>query len=133
MADSELSGNGASEPGRIPGQRSRHCGAPESDFVWAQAPATTMTPWVEEIDHVNLDESFVRAAHVHESTAQTRWLEATWRRREAESTPHTPAPGVSWTVRPSRHLRALRPSSVWLLCGLLAVAAGLPLSLSLLH
>jgi hypothetical protein len=72
----------------------------------------------------NLDEGFVRAAHVHESTAQTRWLEATWRRREAESTPRTPAPGVSWTVRPSRHLKALRPSSVWLLCGLLTVAAG---------
>jgi hypothetical protein len=128
MADSELSGNGASEPGRIPGQRSRHCGAPESDFVRAQAPATTMTPWIEEIDHVSLDEGFVRAAHVHEATAQTRWLEARWRRREAE-TPRTPAPGVSWAVRPSRHLRALRPSSVWLLGGLLTLAAALPLSL----
>jgi hypothetical protein len=132
MADSELSGNGASEPGRIPGQRSRHCGAPESDFVGAQAPATTVTPWVEDIDLVSLDESFVRAAHVHESTAQTRWLEATWRRREAE-TPRTPVPGVSWNVRPSRHLRALRPSSVWLLCGLLALSAALPLSLGVWH
>jgi hypothetical protein len=132
MADSELSGNGASEPGRIPGQRSRHCGAPESDYVRAQAPATTVTPWVEEIDQVSLDESFVRAAHVHEATAQTRWLEATWRRREVE-TPRTPAPGVSWAVRPSRHLRALRPSSVWLLGGLLVLATALPLSLGLLH
>ena len=133
MADSELSGNGASEPGRIPGQRSRHCGAPESDYVGAQAPATTVTPWVEEIDQVSLDESFVRAAHVHEATAQTRWLEATWRRREAETTPRAPAPGVSWAVRPSRHLRALRPSSVWLLGGLLTLAAALPLSLGLMH
>jgi hypothetical protein len=132
MADSELSGNGASEPGRIPGQRSRHCGAPESDFVGAQAPATTVTPWVEDIDLVSLDEGFVRAAHVHESTAQTRWLEATWRRREAE-TPRTPVPGVSWNVRPSRHLRALRPSSVWLLCGLLTLSAALPLSLGVWH
>jgi hypothetical protein len=133
MADSELSGNGASEPGRIPGQRSRHCGAPESDFVWAPATATAVTPWVEEIDHVVLDESFVRAAHVHEACAQTRWLEATWRLREAESearaTPRAPAPGVSWTVRPARHLRALRPSSVWLLGGLLTFAAVLPVSL----
>ena len=130
MADSELSGNGASEPGRIPGQRSRHCGAPESDFVWAQAPTTTVKPWTEEIDHFELDESFVRSAHVHEATAQTRWLEATWRRREAE-TPRTPAPGVSWAVRPSRHIRALRPSSVWLLGGLLTLAAALPVSLGL--
>ena len=128
MADSELSGNGASEPGRIPGQRSRHCGAPESDFVWGPAPATTVTPWTEEIDQVNLDEGFVRAAHVHEATAQTRWLEATWRRREAE-TPRAPAPGIAWTVRPARHLKALRPSSVWLLGGLLALATVLPLSL----
>ena len=132
MADSELSGNGASEPGRIPGQRSRHCGAPESDLVWAQAPATAVKPWVEEFDHVELDERFVRSAHVHEATAQTRWLEATWRRREAE-TPRSPAPGVSWAVRPSRHLRALRPSSVWLLGGLLTLAAALPLSLGLWH
>ena len=128
MADSELSGNGASEPGRIPGQRSRHCGAPESDFVGAQAPATTMNPRIEEIDQVDLDEGFVRAAHVHEASAQTRWLEMTWRRREAQ-TPRTPAPGVSWAVRPSRHLRALRPSSVWLLGGLVALGTVLPLSL----
>ena len=132
MADSELSGNGASEPGRIPGQRSRHCGAPESDYVWAPAPATTVTPWVEQIDHVRLDEGFVRAAHVHEATAQTRWLEAAWRRREAQ-TPRAPSPGVAWSVRPSRHLRALRPSSVWLLCGLLSLATVLPLSLTLWH
>lgn len=131
MADSELSGNGASEPGRIPGQRSRHCGAPESDRTWAQAPAATVTPWTMEIDHVPLDESFVRAAHVHEANAQTRFLEATWRRHEAESTPRSPAPGVAWTVRPSRHLRALRPTSVWLLGGLLTLAAVLPVSLGL--
>ncbi|HTJ70301.1 MAG TPA: hypothetical protein VL551_22380 [Actinospica sp.] len=137
MADSELSGNGASEPGRIPGQRSRHCGAPESDFVWAQAPAATVTPWTEEIDYVPLDESFVRAAHVHEACARTRALEATWRRHEAEAqariTPRTPAPGVAWTVRPARHLRSLRPSSVWLLGGLLALAAVLPITLGVLH
>jgi hypothetical protein len=134
MADSELSGNGASEPGRIPGQRSRHCGAPESDFVWAApAPAATVNPWSEEIDHVPLDESFVRAAHVHEATAQTRLLEATWRRHEAQSAPRAPAPGVSWTVRPSRHLRSLRPSSVWVLGGLLTLAAALPVSLGLFH
>jgi hypothetical protein len=84
-----------------------------------------------EIDHVPLDESFVRAAHVHEANAQTRFLEATWRRREAESTPRNPAPGVAWTVRPSRHLRALRPTSVWLLGGLLTLAAVLPVSLGL--
>lgn len=133
MADSELSGNGASEPGRIPGQRSRHCGAPESDFVWAQAPATTVTPWIEEIDHVLLDESFVRAAHVHEASAQTRSLEAVWRRHQAEAaaTPRTPAPGIAWSVRPARHLRALRPSSVWMLGGLLALVAVLPVSLGL--
>jgi hypothetical protein len=131
MADSELSGNGASEPGRIPGQRSRHCGAPESDFVWAPAPAATVNPWVEEIDHVALDEDFVRAAHVHEATAQTRWLEACWQWEAA--TPRAPSPGVSWAVRPSRHLRALRPSSVWLLGGLLALAAALPVSLGLLR
>jgi hypothetical protein len=129
MADSELSGNGASEPGRIPGQRSRHCGAPESDFVWAQAPTTTVNPWTEDIDQLELDERFVQSAHVHEATAQTRWLEATWRRREAE-TPHTPAPGIAWSVRPSRHLRALRPTSVWLLCALLTLATVLPLSLT---
>ena len=134
MADSELSGNGALEPGRIPGQRSRHCGAPESDYVWAPARAATVTPW-QEIDHVQLDESFVRSAHVHEACAQTRWLEATWRRHEAETppAPRTPAPGVSWTVRPARHLRALRPSSVWLLGGLLTLAAVLPVSLGLLR
>jgi len=131
MADSELSGNGASEPGRIPGQRSRHCGAPESDFVWAQAPAATVNPWVEEIDHVPLDEEFVRSARVHEATAQTRWLEACWQWEAA--TPRTPSPGVSWAVRPSRHLRSLRPSSVWLLGGLLALAAALPVSLGLLR
>jgi hypothetical protein len=130
MADSELSGNGASEPGRIPGQRSRHCGAPESDFVGAQAPAATVNPWTEDIDLFELDERFVQAAHVHEATAQTRCLEATWRRRAAQ-TPQTPAPGVAWAVRPSRHLRALRPSSVWLLCGMLTLAAVLPLSLTL--
>ena len=130
MADSELSGNGASEPGRIPGQRSRHCGAPESDFVGAQAPTTTVNPWTEDIDQFVLDERFVQSAHVHEASAQTRCLEATWRRHEAQ-TPHTPAPGVSWAVRPSRHLRALRPSSVWLLCGMLTLAAVLPLSLTL--
>jgi hypothetical protein len=130
MADSELSGNGASEPGRIPGQRSRHCGAPESDFVGAQAPTTTVTPW-QEIDYVPLDESFVRAAHVHEASAQTRLLEATWRRSQVEATPRAPAPGIAWTVRPARHLRALRPSSVWLLGGLLAFAAALPVTLGL--
>jgi len=134
MADSELSGNGASEPGRIPGQRSRYCGAPESDFEWAPARAATMNLWIEEFDHVELDESFVRSAHVHEATAQTRWLEAAWRRREAEAvSPCAPAPGVAWAVRPSRHLRALRPSSVWLLGGLLVLAAALPVSLSLWH
>jgi len=132
MADSELSGNGASEPGRIPGQRSRHCGAPESDFRFVQAPAATVTPWVEEIDHVELDEAFVLAARVHEATAQARWLEACWDWDPAPD-PHTPAPGVSWAVRPSRHLRSLRPSSVWLLCGLLALAAVLPVSFGLLH
>ena len=128
MADRELSGNGASEPGRIPGQRSRHCGAPESDFARAQAPAATVNPWTEEIDFVELDESFVRSAHVHEASAFTRLLEASWR-QEAAVTPRAPAPGVSWSVRPSRHLRALRPSSVWLLGGLLTLAAVLPLSL----
>jgi hypothetical protein len=134
MADRELSGNGASEPGRIPGQRSRHCGAPESDFFGAQAPAATVTPWTEEIDCFLLDEDFVRSAHVHEASAQTRLLEATWRRREAESAnPRTPAPGIAWTVRPARHLRALRPSSVWMLGGLLALAAVLPVSLGLLR
>jgi len=127
MADSELSGNGASEQGRIPGQRSRHCGAPESDYAGAPAPAATVNPWMDEFDLVELDESFVRSAHVHEASAQTRWLEAVWR-WEAQ-TPRTPAPGVSWAVRPSRHLRALRPSSVWLLGGLLTLAAALPLSL----
>ena len=133
MADSELSGNGASEPGRIPGQRSRHCGAPESDFVWAPAPATTVNPWVEEIDHVPLDEEFVHAARVHEATAQTRWLESCWKWEAAAATPHSPAPGVAWSVRPSRHLRALRPSVVWMmLCGgLLALAATLPATLGL--
>jgi hypothetical protein len=131
MADSELSGNGASEPGRIPGQRSRHCGAPESDYVWGPAPAATVNPWVEEIDHVPLDEDFVRAARVHESSARTRWLEAC--RQWEAATAHTPAPGVSWAVRPSRHIRALRPSSVWLLGGLLALATVLPVSLGLLH
>lgn len=131
MADSELSGNGASEPGRIPGQRSRHCGAPESDYSWAQAPAATVNPWVAEIDHVALDEEFVRAARVHEASAQTRWLEACWEWEAA--TPRSPSPGVAWSVRPSRHLRALRPSSVWLLSGFLALAAALPVSLSLLH
>lgn len=131
MADSELSGNGASEPGRIPGQRSRHCGAPESDCTWAQAPAATVNPWVAQIDHVALDEDFVRAARVHEASAQTRWLEACWEWEAA--TPRTPAPGVAWSVRPSRHLRALRPSSLWLLSGLLTLAAALPVSLSLLH
>ncbi len=130
MADSELSGNGASEPGRIPGQRSRHCGAPESDFVRAQAPTTTVNPWTEDIDQFELDERFVQAAHVHEASAQVRWLEASRARREAQA-PHTPAPGVSWAVRPSRHLRALRPSSVWLLCGMLTLATVLPLSLTL--
>ena len=131
MADSELSGNGASEPGRIPGQRSRHCGAPESDFVGAPAPAATVNPWVEEIDLIALDDEFVRAAHVHEATAQARWLEACWRWESA--TPRAPAPGVAWSVRPSRHLRALRPGVVWMLGGLLAVAAALPVSLGLWH
>jgi hypothetical protein len=129
MADSELSGNGASEPGRIPGQRSRHCGAPESDYEWAPAPATTVTSWVQEIDHIELDESFVQAARVHEDSAQSRWLEACWR-WEAVS-PRDPAPGVTWAVRPSRHLRSLRPSSVLLLAGLLALVAVLPISLGL--
>jgi hypothetical protein len=127
MADSELSGNGASEPGRIPGQRSRHCGAPESDFVWAPAPAAMVNPWIEEIDHVELDEHFVRAARVHEASAHVRRLEA-YRRWEIDHPPagRAPAPGVTWTVRPARHLRALRPSSVWLLGSLLAVAALVP-------
>lgn len=130
MADSELSGNGASEPGRIPGQRSRHCGAPESDDSWAQAPAATVNPWVEEIDHVTLDEHFVRAARVHEASAQARALEARrqWEAR-VQATPRSPSPGVAWAVRPSRHLRALRPSSVWMLSCLLTLATVLPLSL----
>ena len=132
MADSELSGNGASEPGRIPGQRRRHRGAPESDFEWAQAPAATVNPWVEEIDHVPLDDAFVRAARVHEDSAQARWLEAC-RHWEAAATPRTPAPGVAWSVRPSRHLRALRPSVVWMLGGLLALATVLPVSLTVWH
>ena len=130
MADSELSGNGASEPGRIPGQRRRHCGAPESDFEWAPAPAATVNPWVEEIDHVALDDEFVRAARVHEDSAQARWLEACWR---WEASPRTPVPGVAWSVRPSRHLRALRPSVVWVLSGLLALATVLPVSLTVWH
>lgn len=132
MADSELSGNGASEPGRIPGQRSRHCGAPESDYKWGPARAATVNPWVEEIDLVELDEDFVRSARVHEASAQTRWLEAC-RQWEAAATPRTPAPGVAWAVRPARHLRALRPSSVWLLGGLLALVTVLPVSLGLLR
>ncbi|HEX4789679.1 MAG TPA: hypothetical protein VH372_14515 [Actinospica sp.] len=92
-----------------------------------------MTPWVEEIDHVALDDDFVRAARVHEATAQTRWLEACWQWEAVVVTPRAPSPGVSWAVRPSRHLRALRPSSVWLLGGLLALAAALPFSLTMLH
>ena len=124
MADSELSGNGASEPGRIPGQRSRHCGAPESDVEWVPANVTTTTDArVEEIDYMELDESFVRAARVHEASAEARWMESFFQRESAQ--PHHPAPGVSWTVRPSRHFRALRPSSVWLLVGLFTATASL--------
>jgi hypothetical protein len=124
MADSELSGNGASEHGRIPGQRSRHCGAPESDVEWVPANVTTTTDArVEEIDHVELNEAFVRAARVHEASAEARWLESFFQRESAR--PRTPAPGVTWTVRPSRRLRALRPSSVWLLLGLCAATASL--------
>ena len=131
MAESELSGNGASEPGRIPGQRRRHRAAPEGDFSRAQAPAATVNPWVEEIDHVALDEEFVRAARVHEDSAQARWL-ATCRNCDS-ATPRTPVPGVAWSVRPARHLRALRPSVVWMLSGLLALATVLPVSLTVWH
>jgi hypothetical protein len=132
MADRELSGNGASEPGRIPGQRSRHCGAPESDVEWVPATATTTADaCVEEIDYVELDEAFVRAARVREASAETRWLESVFQREPARA--RTPAPGVSWTVRPARHLRALRPSSMWLLAGLVTLTASLLVSLGTVH
>jgi hypothetical protein len=91
---------------------------------WVPANVTTTTDArVEEIDYVELDEAFVRAAHVHEASAEARWMESFFQRESVD--PHTPAPGVSWTVRPSRHLRALRPSSVWLLVGLFAVTTSL--------
>lgn len=132
MADSELSGKGASEPGRIPGQRSRHCGAPESDVEWVPANATTTADaCVDEIDFVELNEAFVRAARVHEATAEARWMESFFQRESAR--PRTPAPGVNWTVRPSRRLKALRPSSVWLLVGLFTVTASLLVGFGTVH
>jgi hypothetical protein len=88
-------------------------------------PATaTAGARVEEFEHVVLDEDFVRAARVHEASAAARWLESCFQREAA--TPHAPAAGVNWIVRPSRHFRALRPSSLWLLAGLLTLATVVP-------
>ena len=119
----------------IPEQRDRFSGAPESQLARVpglipQPVSATQGSPVDELDQLVLDESFVRAATVKESSARTRMLEARWRNEPPHAQPFRhDAPSQSWAVKPARHLRSLRFDATLRATAVIMVAVGATLLL----